>query len=275
MKIQLGYTPDADDAYMLYGLIRGVIDTGGWQVEAVEASIPALNDYASHGTHHASMISAAAYALVRDRYALADSGATFGLGAGPVIVAREPIPPEKLAGMSVAIPGATTTAYAMLQLFCPALRTRILPLDKLLPAVETGLADCAVVIHEEFVTYKQWGLEVVVDLGRWWHENFDKLPTPVTCCAIRKDLPADQQRQLAGLIRTSVEYSRSHHGEAMDFAMQYSHGAEAATTEKFVRQYVNDLSLEMGDAGHKSLETFFTKTASAKILPDALPLEIV
>jgi 1,4-dihydroxy-6-naphthoate synthase len=275
MKIQLGYTPDADDAYMLFGLLSGAVRIKDWQVEGVEANLQTLNDRASRKQIDATMISAAAYPLVRDLYSLLPAGSSFGLGVGPVVVARQEMNPTELSNTAIAIPGATTTACAMLQLFGPGLRTRVLPLDKLLPAVESGLVGAALVIHEEFVTYSRLGLKVVLDLGRWWADTHGGLPMPVTNCVVRKDLPANFQQSLASALVESVRHARSHHSEAMGFALRYSHGAEPSAVDRFVRQYVNELSEDMGPRGREGLETFFREASDAQLLPNALPLEII
>jgi len=275
MKIQIGYTPTSDDAYMLYALLEGKVDCGDLQIEPVEGNLPTLNDYASRGQLEVTMISAAAYAFVFERYSLLTCGSSFGIGCGPVVVTLAPKDDGDLAGMCVAIPGATTTACAMLQIYDPSLRTRILPLDKLLPAVEMGLVDCALVIHEEFVTYSQHGLHVVVDLGEWWAKTHSSLPMPITCCVVHDDVPDAQRNQLGRAIRESILYAQKNHTEAMEYAMKYSGNAERAEVQKFVRGYVNHLSVDMGEEGITSLQKFFAQGAELQILPSPLPLKVI
>jgi 1,4-dihydroxy-6-naphthoate synthase len=275
MRIQLGYTPDADDVYMLHGLLSGKVDAGDIDLVPVEGNLQTLNDRASRGELEATMLSTATYALVRQHYLLSDAGSSFGIGCGPVILAREEIEEKELAGKTIAIPGATTTAYAILQLYMPTLRTRILPFDKLIPAVEAGLVDCALVIHEEFIAYKQYGLRVVTDLSDWWARRSENLPMPVTLFGIRRDIDAAVQQQMVTAVRESVKYAIQHRSEALPAAMKYSHGAQPLLVERFVREYVNELSIDMGEQGRKSLETFFEQTARAGILPKALPLDII
>ena len=274
MKIQLGYTPTSDDAYMLYGLLAGKVDCGELQIEPVEGNLPTLNDYSSRGQLEATMISTAAYAFVFEHYSLLPCGSSFGIGCGPLVVSREAKDKEELTGMCVGIPGATTTAFTMLQIYDQSLRTRILPLDKLLPAVEMGLVDCALVIHEEFVTYSQHGLHVAVDLGQWWAKTHNSLPMPVTCCVVRDDVPAVHQNQLVRVLRESILYARENHSEAMKYAMKYARDATTDEVQKFVRQYVNHLSVDMGQEGITSLAEFFTQAAELQILPSPLPLKI-
>ena len=174
---------------MLYGLLEGKVNCGDLQIVPVEQNLPTLNDYSSRGQLEATMISAAAYTFVSEHYSLLPCGSSFGIACGPVVVSREVKNDGDLTGRCVAIPGATTTACTMLQIYDPSLRTQILPLDKLLPAVEMGLVDCALVIHEEFVSYSQYGLHVIVDLGQWWAKTHNSLPMPATCCVVRDDVP--------------------------------------------------------------------------------------
>ena len=98
---------------------------------------------------------------------------------------------------------------------------------------------------------------------------------PVSCCVVRKDLPADQQQKLAGLIRRSIQFARENHSRAMAHAKDFSPDSDSQVAERFVRQYVNDLSVDMGSQGQAALETFFTQAEIAGILPPALPLGIV
>jgi 1,4-dihydroxy-6-naphthoate synthase len=275
MKIQLAHTPEADDAYMLFGLSSGTVRDDELEIELIEAPLPMLNDRASRGQHELTMLSAATYAMVHRHYQLLGCGASFACGVGPVIVSREPIDPEQLGEKTIAIPGATTTAYAMLQLYEPALRTRILPFDKLLPAVDAGLVDAALVIHEEFVTFRQYGLQVIVDLAQWWTDTHDQLPMPVTCCAARTNLPEAITDRAARLVRQSIVFSRSHHDDAFDHARRYAPKSQPEQLNSFVRQYVSALSEDMGSTGRSALETFYRQAHQAQLLPDPLPLRVL
>lgn len=275
MKIQIGHTPDADDAYMLFGLLSGAVGAEGLEFQAVEAPYPMLNDRASRGELELTMLSTAAYGLCGNQLDMLESGSSFGLGIGPVIVSREEIPPSELTQMRVAIPGATTTAYAMLQLFHPALQTTILPFEKLLPAVETGMVDCALVIQEESVFPRIEGLHVVLDLGTWWSKTYDALPMPISCCAVKRSLEDDLKQRLAGLVQESIRYAMDHHAEALEYAGEFATRTDPVVLEQFIRRHVNELSLEMGEGGREALERFFADTASKGILPDVRPLRIV
>jgi len=45
--------------------------------------------------------------------------------------------------------------------------------------------------------------------------------------------------------------------EAVDYAMQYSRGQSKDLIKRFVRMYVNDMTIEMGVLGEHSIRTFF------------------
>ena len=62
-------------------------------------------------------------------------------------------------------------------------------------------------------------------------------------------------------LRDSIQYAFDHEDDALDYAMQFSRGTERETVRRFIRMYVNDDTLDMGDEGEKALETLFGKGA--------------
>lgn len=263
MNLRIGHTPTADDAYMLYGLLNGRVGSKIKYTPAT-ASQPELNNQAACGDLDVTMLSVGAYPMVKNRYEILSAGASFGKTAGPVIVTRskERKPLEK---MIVAIPGATTTAYAMLQMYAPNVRTRVLPMSKLLPALEAGLADAALLIHEEFVHAQHSGLHVMADLGKWWNKTHS-LPAPVTVCAAKRDLPDEVKKNIETDIASSVRYAFDNHSEVFEEALKSAGEAQRPAIQNFIEQYVNELSVDMGTQGRDALEKFFTKACELGIV---------
>ena len=263
MNLRIGHTPTADDSYMLYGLLRGRVDSK-IKYTPSPASQPELNNQAACGDLDVTMLSVGAYPFVKDRYEILSAGASFGKSAGPVIVTRgkDRKPLEK---MIVAIPGSTTTAYAMLQMYAPQTRTRVLPLSKLLPALEAGLADAALLIHEEFVKAQHGGLHVLADLGKWWSKTHS-LPAPVTVCAARRDMPEEIKKNVEADIANSVRYAQDNHQEVLEETMKSAGDVKRPVIENFIEQYVNDLSVDMGTQGRDALEKFFAKACELGIV---------
>ncbi len=88
--LRLGHSPDPDDAFMFYGLAKGLMDTGPYAFEHVMEDIQTLNTRAMKGELEITAISLHAYPYVKSKYALTACGCSMGDGYGPMIVSREP-----------------------------------------------------------------------------------------------------------------------------------------------------------------------------------------
>ena len=90
LKIRVGHSPDADDAFMFYALAAGKIDTGPYDFRHELVDIETLNQRAFHGELELTALSLHAYAHLTDRYVLCTCGASMGDRYGPMLVARAP-----------------------------------------------------------------------------------------------------------------------------------------------------------------------------------------
>src|SRR6266702_3263708 len=115
--LSLGHSPDPDDAFMFYGLAKGLIPTRGLRFQHILQDIQTLNERATRGELDISAISIHAYAYVSDQYALLPSGASMGDGYGPVLVGRSKLTKEQIAQSKIAVPGTMTSAFLALQLW--------------------------------------------------------------------------------------------------------------------------------------------------------------
>ena len=275
-RIGIAHSPDSDDAFMFYALTQGILDSSGLEIEHVLSDIESLNQAAFEGTYEITALSIHAYAYLSDRYLLMPSGASFGDGYGPVVVSRETMSREDLAGETIAIPGDLTSANLALQLWQPELDTTVVAFDQILDAVRNGDALAGVVIHEGQLTYSDVGLESIVDLGAWWKEETGG-PLPLGGNGIRKDLPADLIRRLSELLSDSINYALDHREEAMGFATRYARGLEddPVRSDRFVSMYVNDWTRDYGEAGRRAVQLLLDKGHEAGILPEPVQAEFV
>src|SRR5438094_667776 len=123
--VRIGHSPDADDAFMFYALTAGKVKIPGVTVEHVLEDIESLNRRARTAELEVTAVSFATYLLIADQYRMMDPGASMGLGYGPILVAREPIPRSELENHVVASPGKHTTSALLLRLYVgDAPRTR-------------------------------------------------------------------------------------------------------------------------------------------------------
>ena len=262
-KLTLGHSPDPDDAFMFYGLAKGLVDDGGYEFEHILQDIQTLNERASRGELDISAISIHAYAHVCDKYALLPSGASMGDGYGPMLVARENFSKEEIATRRIAVPGTMTSAFLALQLWLeqPAERIQytVVPFDKIFDAVNRGEADVGLIIHEGQLTFENEGLVCCEDLGVWWGRENDGLPLPLGGNVIHKRIESDERKVVSDILENSIRYSLDNRSEAVDHSLQYARDMGIDLADKFVGMYVNDWTLDYGDAGRESIRRFLKR----------------
>ncbi len=243
-KVVVAHSPDADDAFMFYGLATGKVRSSLVQFEHHLSDIQSLNEAAHEGRYGMTAISYHAYPYVADRYILTASGSSVGDGYGPILVSKRALAPAELRGKTIAVPGTLTTAYLTLRLFEPEFEAKVVPFDKVLDEVAAGRADAALVIHEGQLSYHQSGFHRILDLGAWWKEKYD-LPLPLGANCVLRSLTPDVQRECRDRLRDSIQYALEHREEALSYALEFSRGLDQPTAEKFVGMYVNHHTLDM------------------------------
>lgn len=276
MRIRLAHSPDPDDAFMFYGLSSGGVDTGPYEFEHILEDIQTLNERALRGEYEVTAISIHAYPLVADKYALTSCGGSMGENYGPMLVSREPLTIEQLEGRTIAIPGKMTTAFLVLQLMLgkDAFVPKVVMFDQIPDEVAHGRVDAGLLIHEGQLTYEKHGLHLVVDEGVWWHERTG-LPLPLGGNAIRRDLGDSVCREIAGIIKQSIQYGLDHRDRAVEYALKYGRGLDMRLADQFVGMYVNEWTLDYGPRGREAIRRLLSEAATAGLVPDADPIDFV
>ena len=275
-KIRVAHSPDSDDAFMFHALANGKVDTGGFEFVHELRDIESLNQAAFEGKYEVSAISFHAYCHLADRYAILPHGASFGDGYGPIVVSMEPLEPERLPEVEIAVPGLLTTSYLTLRLYLGGAepRHRVVPFDRIMDEVKRGKVPAGLLIHEGQITYQDEGFRLVEDLGAWWKRETGG-PLPLGCNVIRKDLGGETVREVSRLLRESIEYALAHREEALDHAMAYARGLPREKADIFVGMYVNDWTRAYGGAGKRAVRTLLHRAAEAGLIPKRLEPEFV
>lgn len=271
-QIRIGHSPDSDDAFMFYAIANGLIPTDGFEIVQVAEDIESLNQRAVNGELEVTAISVHAYAYVANHYALMPCGASIGDKYGPLVVSKEPMQREDLAGKKIAIPGEMTTAYLTLRLCQPDFDPEVVQFDQILPYVQEGNADAGLIIHEGQLTYDRAGLHKVVDLGEWWHEETG-LPLPLGANAIRRDLGPEKIRRITALIKQSIQYSLEHREGGLAYAMNYARDMETELADRFVGMYVNDYTLDYGEKGRAGVRELMERGYKSGVIPHQVDVE--
>jgi 1,4-dihydroxy-6-naphthoate synthase len=266
IEITLGHTPDADDAFMFYGLASENVGSNEFHITHVIEDIEKLNKRALNNELDITAISVYAYAFLKD-YVILRSGGSFGINYGPIILAKEKFLKDDLNKKIIAIPGKMTSAYLLSSLLLGNFKEKELPFHIIPQAIIDNQVDAGLVIHEIQLAYKSLNLHKIIDLGSWWHNLTNGLPVPLGInVANNKTLTLEQIRRFDYLFKNSIIYGLNNMEEALEYAMKYGRGQSKDMISKFVKMYVNDITVDMGERGKTSIERIFQLASERKII---------
>ncbi|WP_165174955.1 1,4-dihydroxy-6-naphthoate synthase [Desulfovibrio sp. ZJ369] len=260
-SLSLGLSPCPNDTCIFHALLHGLIPAPA-AIRPYLADVERLNSLARQKKLDVTKMSLGAAAQIMDDYALLASGAALGWGCGPLVVAREALPPEAWRTARVAVPGLLTTANLLLTLHggFQGPRQEML-FSQVMPAVARGDADLGVIIHEGRFTFERMGLVKLLDLGQWWEGAFH-LPLPLGAIAVRRDLPLQTARAMQAAIADSLAYARAHPEACKDFVRSHAQEMEDSVIRAHIETFVTDFSLDLGEAGRRAIEALVSRAAA-------------
>jgi len=266
MEITLGHTPDADDAFMFYGIASGKVKSPNIRVKHIIEDIETLNRRALKHELDVTAVSAHAYAYLKD-YVILRSGGSFGLEYGPIVISKKKLSHSELRKCTIAIPGKMTSANLLLNFALGKFKEKETSFQTIPDEVLTDKVDAGLVIHEAQIAYDNSKLYNVLDLGEWWTSQTNGLPVPLGInVASTKSMTLEQIRQFDKTFRNSILYSLKNLDAAVDFAMRYSRGQSRDVMTRFIKMYVNSMTIDMGVKGKKSIKKMFAIAKERGIL---------
>lgn len=272
--IRVGHSPDPDDAFMFYGLASGKVKLEGITIEHSLEDIQTLNERAMRGELEVTAISAHAFPYVADKYWIMRTGASMGEGYGPVIISKKYKTIEELKGKKVATPGKLTTATLLFKLFTDNIQNFDIPFDQIMDRVSSGEFDAGLIIHEGQITYREQRFNKILDYGEYWDEFSNGLPLPLGLDVVRKALGKELAHKLSQGLKESIHYGYTHQDEAIPYALEYGRGLNYQLGEKFVKMYVSELTIDMGEKGKESLELLFSLAHTKKLIQSIPEVEL-
>jgi 1,4-dihydroxy-6-naphthoate synthase len=255
-RVRVAHSPDADDAFMFYGLAQDLVRTPGYLFDHILCDIQTLNEDAKDGRYELTAISYAAYPGLKDTYQLLSVGSSVGDNYGPMVLTRGDMSLTDVLAHPVAVPGDQTTATLALKLWAPSVQTVAMPFDAIVEAVQSGAVHAGLIIHEGQVTWPETGLKVHVDLGKWWR-TLTGLPLPLGGNAIRRDLPLADRLAIGQILHQSVSFSLANRRPALLHAMQYAPTLTVEQADKFVGMYVNEMTLTLSPDIRQAVQLLF------------------
>jgi 1,4-dihydroxy-6-naphthoate synthase len=267
MEISVGHTPDADDAFMFYGMFTGKVSSSDFTVTHVIEDIENLNRKAVSPVLDVTAVSVHACAYIPN-YTILRSGGSFGIGYGPIVTAIKEMKISELQKAKIAIPGKMTSAFLLLQLMIGKFDYVEMNFSDIPSAVKNGKVDAGLVIHETQLSYYQEGISKVLDIGEWWDKTTNGLPVPLGINVMSDKFGLETIRKFDKFLTKSIQFGLEHTDDAIDYAMQYSRGKDRDLIEKFVKMYVNNVTVNMGDPGEESINMLFDMAKSKNLVPE-------
>ncbi len=259
---------------MFYGLATRKVRSTLVNFRHVLSDIETLNRKATEGVYELSAISYHAYPYCADKYVLMASGSSIGDGYGPMVVAQKPMESRELKGKRIAVPGLLTTAYLCLKIFEQDFEPVVTPFDQILDAVQNHSADAGLIIHEAQLTYNRSGFHRVLDLGKWFKQEYG-LPLPLGGNVLLRSLAPDVKSECTRMMRDSIKYALENHDEALQYAMQFARDLDRGLAEKFVGMYVNHYTVDCGEVVPKAAQKLLDLGYEAGLIPNRVEVEFV
>ena len=248
-KLSLHISPCPNDTFAFDAIINRRIDHD-FDLDVEYHDIEVLNEGVLRGEPDISKISYAVYPLVKERYALLDSGSALGRGNGQLLVRRKGY---EGAVRSIVVPGLHTTANLLTHRLFPEIETRTSMLfSDIADVVAGGEYDAGVLIHEGRFVYERYNLELVADLGLEW-ERRTSLPLPLGSIVARRTLDAEVIATVERVLRRSIEYAFGNRMASRDYVKQHAQELDDRVIDSHISLFVNDYSLSLGDEGRRAV----------------------
>ena len=271
--VRIGHSPDPDDAFMFHAMTNGKFPTPGYHFIHELQDIETLNHRAMNQELEVSAVSIHAFPDIAENYSLMNCGASMGEGYGPMIVAKSGVSVEQVKQSKIAVPGLKTSAYLGLRLAWGDIDVEVVPFDEIIPRILDGTYLSGLIIHEGQLTYVDYDLEVLIDIGKWWNNKTSNFPMPLGGNVVRRDLGEKMMEDITMYTKKSIEYAIDNPDEALEFAKQWGRGIDDETNRKFVTMYVNDRTIDYREDGRASIRQFLSEGQKIGLIDSKFEVE--
>jgi len=106
-----------------------------------------------------------------------------------------------------------------------------------------------------------------LDVGEWWDKITDGLPVPLGINVMKDSFGLEIIRKFDKFLQESIQFGLAHTDDALEYAMKYGRGKSRDLIEKFVKMYVNNVTVNMGENGEKSIRILFEMALQKNLVP--------
>ena len=160
-----------------------------------------------------------------------------------------------------------TSAFLLLQLMIGKFDYVEMNFSDIPTAVKSGKVDAGLVIHETQLSYSNEGIIKVLDTGEWWDKTTNGLPVPLGINVMKNSFGLETIKNFDKFLQESIEFGLDHIDDAIEYAMKYGRGKPKDLIEKFVKMYVNNVTVNMGKNGESSIRKIFDMAAEKNLVP--------
>lgn len=265
-RFSLAFSPCPNDTFMFEGLVNQRLKSN-LAVDYQLLDIEMLNEAALEKRYDFTKLSFGVYPKVAEHYQVTASGCALGYKCGPLLISKPGTDLASLKNQVIAIPGIHTTANLYLGILFPELKNKKEYLfSEIEQAVLKEEVAAGLIIHENRFTYAAKGLISLADLGDEW-EKRTGLPVPLGCIAVKRNLPAEQKKQLQAALRESIELAFAHPELSKDFVACHAQEMSPEVQQQHIQLYVNNFSVDLGEAGENAIRFLFKEGARLGLLP--------
>ena len=248
-KLSLALSPCPNDTFAFDAIINRRIDHD-FELDVEYKDIEELNEGVLKGIPDISKISYSVYPKIAEEYLLLDSVSALGRGNGQLLVRRKG---ESGSIRTVATPGLNTTANALLMRYFPGVEVVPMLFSTIAQAVESGVTDAGVLIHEGRFVYHRRNLELVADLGKLW-EAESGLPLPLGAIVIRRSVAEQVRKQFEALLADSVRFAFNNPKVSREFVKSHAQELEDQVIDSHIALFVNEYTVTLGPQGREAVK---------------------
>ena len=272
--LSLGFSPCPNDTFIFDALVHSKI-TSEYSFDVSLADVEQLNNWAFQSKLDITKISFHAWSYLTNEYQMLNSGAALGFGVGPLLISKSPLSLDEINKGKIAIPGKWTTANFLMTNKYPDCQNKIeLMFSDIEDSVLNGEFDAGVIIHENRFTYAQRGLHLIQDLGKAWEQQTG-MAIPLGGIAIKRSIPEKTKKEIADLIRLSIEHSINYPDSPIDYIKQHAQEMDPSVIQKHIDLYVNQYSLDLQDEGHQAIKEMLGVLLRQNLIEEVNPTPIL
>ena len=100
-------------------------------------------------------------------------------------------------------------------------------------------------------------------------------PIPLGLDVVSRRLREDTRTRVAAALEASIRHAMANEDAAVDYALPFGRGMERELCRQFVRMYVNEDTINMGEEGRRALETLYRRAYKRGLIKAIPELDII